>query len=204
MASSDGDGRGGVARAAGEQFPAEAAAFVDLEKIDGDVLGAEAQGLVEGVAPACGGLIRQAGDEVQADVGEAFGTKTGDGGEDVVAAVHAAGGLEFGVVKGLRAEADAIDAGGEPGGGLFPGDGFGIGLERRLRAGRTGSEGRRSQIGRAKLRVHGVEDAGEVGGIEEAGRAAAEVDGVGGYFFRLLKSRSLTAVQNAAGIRDDS
>ena len=49
-----GDGRGGVARAAGEQFPAEAAAFVDLEEIDGDVLGAEAQGLVEGVAPACG------------------------------------------------------------------------------------------------------------------------------------------------------
>ena len=52
--------------------------------------------------------------------------------------------------------------------------------------------------------MDGVEDAGEVGGIEEAGRAAAEIDGVGGYFFRLLKGRSLTAVQNAAGIRDDS
>ena len=104
--------------------------------------------------------------------------------KDIGAAVHAAGRLQFGVVERLRAQADAIDAGGEPGGGLLGRDGFGIGLQRDL--------GRRSSRARAastELGAHGFENAGEVGGIEEAGRAAAEIDGVD--FFRPKKRRDV-------------
>src|SRR6202043_3510855 len=102
------------------------AAFVDLEEIYGNVFGTEAQGFLDGGSPARGGLMRQAGDEVEADVGESRGSQGGDRGENIFAAMHAAGGFQFGVVEGLRAEADAVDPGGEPGGSLFGSDGFGI------------------------------------------------------------------------------
>ena len=101
-----------------------------------------------------------------------------DRGKNIVAAMHAAGGLQFGVVERLRAQADAIDAGGEPGGGLFGRDGFGIGFERSCPSARHRRRQHRDRAG--ELRAHGVEDAREVGGIEEAGRAAAEVDRVDG------------------------
>ncbi len=48
---------------------------------------------------------------------------------DIGAAVHAAGGLEFAIVEGLDAEADAIEAGREPGVGFFGCDCFGVGFE---------------------------------------------------------------------------
>ena len=48
---------------------------------------------------------------------------------DIGAAVHTAGGLEFAVVEGLDAEADAVEAGGEPGVCFFGRDCFGVGFE---------------------------------------------------------------------------
>src|SRR2546428_6361420 len=97
-------------------------------------------------------------------------------------------------MEGLRTEADAIDAGGEPGGRFFRRDGFGIGFEGHFGAGRTGSRGagrtcsrgRCGGIGAGEVRTHRVENAREIGGIEEAGRAAAQVDCVD---FFIAKSR---------------
>src|SRR4029077_13246689 len=137
-----GDGSGGIARATGEEFAAKAAAFIDLKEIDGNVLGAEAQGLFDGGSPTRGGLIGQARDEIETDVGESRGSQVRDRGENIFAAMHAARGFQFGVVEGLRAEADAVDADGEPGGGFFGRDGFGIGFEGDFRAGRTGTGGK--------------------------------------------------------------
>src|SRR5438309_936944 len=105
-------------------------------------------------------------------------------------------------MEGLRAQADAIDACGEPRGRFFGVDGFGIGFEghfgagsgpafpgsrKQLRdrkpdrrgsrgAGRTGSRRRCGSIGARELRTDRFENAREIGGIEEAGRAAAEVN----------------------------
>jgi len=47
--------------------------------------------------------------------------------------VHAAGGLEFEIAEGLRAEADAVETGCEPGAGFLGRDGFGVGLEGDFR-----------------------------------------------------------------------
>src|SRR6266581_2984632 len=88
-----GNGRGGIARSAGEQFAAETAAFVDLEEINGNVFGTQAQRFLDRLLPARRGLVRQAGDEIEADMSETGGTKALDRGKDIFAAVHASSGL---------------------------------------------------------------------------------------------------------------
>ena len=88
------------------------------------------------------------------------------GAGDISAAMHAAGGLEFVVVEGLDAEADAVEAGREPGFGFFGCDCFGVGFE--------GDFGSFERVGGAQS----VENFGESSGVEKAWSAAAEVDGV--------------------------
>ncbi len=117
--------------------------------------------------------------------------------EDVFAAVHAAGGCEFGVVEGLRAETDAIDAGGKPGGGLCRSDGFRVGLEGNF----CGARSSRARAASTELGTDGIEDAGEVGGIEEAGRAAAEIDGVGKGTRRISKIPRAAKGRRALGYK---
>ena len=158
------DRAGAVAAAAIERFLAQAAAFVDLEQVDRNVLGIEAQQFADGALPGFARLVREAGDQVHADVAKAGGAKDFDGAENIFAAVHAAGGLQFAIVKGLRAEADAVESGVKPGGGFDRRDRLGIGLERRLL--------RLDAIGIAER----VEDSREGCGREEAWRSAAEVD----------------------------
>ena len=59
---------GAVAMAAGENFPAQPAALVNLQQVDGDVHGPQAQKLAERILPARRGLVRQARNQVEADV----------------------------------------------------------------------------------------------------------------------------------------
>ena len=73
--------------------------------------------------------MREAGDQVHADVGEARSSEKLIGAIDVSAAMHAARGLQLAVVKRLDAQADAIEAGFEPRSGLFRRDRFGVGFE---------------------------------------------------------------------------
>ena len=68
----------------------------------------------------------------------------------------------------LRAKANAVDAGGKPRGRFFRCDRFGIGFEGHFPA----------CIGTGELCTHRFENTGEVCGIEQAGRPAAEVNGV--------------------------
>ena len=110
--------------------------------------------------------MREARDQVHADIAKAGGAKRFDRAEDILAAVHAAGGLQFAIVKGLRAEADAIESGVEPGRGFDRRNRLGISLEGDF----------------LRLDVKGfaqrVENARERRGIEEARRPAAEIGGI--------------------------
>ncbi len=82
-----------------------------------------------------------------------------DGAKDVLAAMHAARGLQLAIVEGLRAEADAVEAGREPGGCLLRRDRFGIGFEgdfrelRAARVSRSASRIRASSAGSSRLGV---------------------------------------------------
>jgi hypothetical protein len=164
-----GDRAGVVAVSAGEGFFAEATAFVNFEQVYRDVRGVETQEFIERLAPRGGGLQRQAGDQVEADVFDSGCAEKLHGLRNIPLSVHAAGGLEFGVAEGLRAEADAVDSGGAPRRGVFRVDGFGVRFQ-----------GDFSQLA-AKIRAHRVEDCREVGGIEKAGRPSAEVDRIHGF-----------------------
>src|SRR5437588_6686672 len=92
-----GNGRGGVTGAAGEEFAAEPAAFIDLEEIDRDVFGTQAQRLFDGVLPTWGCLMGQAGDEIEGDVVESFGAELSDRRKDICAAVQATCGFQFSI-----------------------------------------------------------------------------------------------------------
>ena len=88
------------------------------------------------------------------------------GAEDVFAAVHASCGYQFAIIEGLRAQADAIDARGKPG-RRFLGrvDGFRIGFEGHFAIRRRNAGAVRRAFGPDRR-------------IEQAGRAAAEIDRV--------------------------
>ena len=112
MASSVGSSLGAIARAVAEDFQAQSGAFINFHHVDGNMLGRKRDRFRERVTPGLARLFRQPGDQVEADVANAGVAKDGDGAVNVRAAVHAACGFEFLVDEGLRAEADAIDAGG--------------------------------------------------------------------------------------------
>src|ERR1700675_4951154 len=156
-----------VARASRERFLAEAAAFVNFEHVDGNVLGADSQELAEGLLPRRTRLVREPGDEVHADVVEAGSTENARGFEDVGAAVHATGGLKFAIVEGLRTEADAVETSGKPSARFFGSDGFGIGFEGHFGSGGT-----------SEVAAERINYSRKGGGIKKAGRSAAEIDSV--------------------------
>jgi len=77
-------------------------------------------------------LAGQGEHQVEVDVVEAVRAQEIDRGGDVFRRVLAAEGLEQRGVERLRAEADAVDAGGAPRGGFFRRDGGGVDLKREL------------------------------------------------------------------------
>src|SRR5208282_4891803 len=108
--------------------------------------------------------------------------------EDIGAVVHAPRGLELTIVEGLRAEADAIEAGREPRRRLLGRDGFWIGLERHF------------EILRAERGADRVEHFRQSRGIEQARRASADVYGIGGLRNRRAPPGDLTAYRIGVGL----
>src|SRR5271168_3742534 len=84
-----------VAAAALQDFEPEAAALVNFQQIDRNVLRLQIRELIQRLPPTGGSLMREAGDEVKADVADSCGAQDRDGSVDVRAAVHAAGGNQF-------------------------------------------------------------------------------------------------------------
>ena len=67
-----------IAGAAGDQFAAQARVFVDFEHVDADVRHSGRDGLRKRFLPAFGRLVRQAGDQIDIDVGNSGGAQAGD------------------------------------------------------------------------------------------------------------------------------
>ena len=156
-----------VAGAGGEDLAAEAGLVVDLEHVDAEVGDAGGDGLLHRAAPGGGGLVGEAGDEVEREVEDAGAADAVDLVEALAFGVEAADGGGFAVDEALDAEAEAVDAvelegfegfGAELVGGALDGD-LGVGAE-----GEVGAEGGEETV--------------DVGWREEAGGAAAEVEGV--------------------------
>ncbi len=68
MASSSGTELDSVAAAACQNLAPQAAALVHFQQVDGHVLGPKPQQLVQRLLPARRRLVRQPGDQIQADV----------------------------------------------------------------------------------------------------------------------------------------
>src|SRR5260370_537675 len=126
---------GAVALSAGEDFPAEATAFVNLHQINRNVVRPQAQQLADRVFPTRACLVRQSCDEVEAESVESSLPQDLGRAEDVCAAMHSSGGDKFPVVEGLNAKTYAREACGFPGSGLFRSDGFGISFGRDFNKG---------------------------------------------------------------------
>ena len=110
--------------------------------------------------------MREACDQIHADVAKAGGREEVRGSKDILAAVHPARGLKFAVVEGLHAQADAVEAGREPCGRFYGRNRFGIGLERDF-----------EKVGAIALPQR-IENLRQSGRLEKARRAAAEIDRV--------------------------
>ena len=80
------------------------------ELVTGEVFGGETEGRFQGVGPGVEALPRQTIDEVQAQVGEAGGPDQGQGLHRLGRGVAALEKAQFGLVKGLDPEAQAVDA----------------------------------------------------------------------------------------------
>ena len=162
-----GDMVGVVAGATGDEFASQAGVGVHLQHVDADVREFEREGLVERLLPAFGGLVGQAGDEVDADFGDAGVAQAADVVEGDGAAVQAPDGAGFLIDEGLDSERDAIDAGAEQRGQDFGGERAGSDFDGDFGVGR-----------KLKDRGYGGKEAVELIGGEDAGRASAEIDGV--------------------------
>ena len=122
--------------ASAEELPVEGCARLVGQMVSRKMGDAEAEGHVEVARPGFRGLVREAVDEVDADVGEARLEAAADGPDGALGVVAAAEAAEVGVVEALHAEADAAD--GELGVELaevIGGEVVGVGLQGDLAAG---------------------------------------------------------------------
>ena len=114
----------------------DAAAFFEGQRVDGDVVRAHGEHLVEAAAEALGRVLGKTGDEVHVDVGEACRHHLAHGAADVVRRVAAADGGEDAVLHRLGVDGNAGDAVCAEDGELFGVDGVGAArLDGGLRKG---------------------------------------------------------------------
>src|ERR1019366_409271 len=99
---------GMVAGSTGHEFAAEAGVFVNLKHVDADVRYSDGDDVVQGCSPAFGGLVREAGDEIDAEVSDAGLAKQIDVGQGDGTGMEATDGTTLFVNEGLHAEADAV------------------------------------------------------------------------------------------------
>ena len=99
-----------VAAPVAHHFPAQAAVLIYLEEIDGDVLRLERGGGAKGAQPGGLRLVRQSGDQIEAQVRKPGLPRAPECLLSLGGRVQAADGAQLTVVEGLGAEAQAIDA----------------------------------------------------------------------------------------------
>ena len=88
----------------------ERCALFELEAVDADVVGCERQCFVDVGLEHRERLARQAVDEVEAEVLEANSTGVADGGARLFGGVDATDAVQEGIVEGLDAEGNSVDA----------------------------------------------------------------------------------------------
>src|SRR5713101_559096 len=88
-----------IAESAGQGFPAQPAALVNLKQVDRCMRGPQAQELPKRIFPAFGRLMRQACNQVEADVGDARIAQNARWRRDIGAAMHPAGGNKLGITE---------------------------------------------------------------------------------------------------------
>ena len=89
------EGADAVSCATSKYFPAEPAAFIEFEQVDGNVLRREGEQFVEGVVPALARLVRKPGNQIKTQVRDSGRAQQRHGAMNVIPAVHAPRGLEF-------------------------------------------------------------------------------------------------------------
>ena len=153
-----------VAGAAAQHLLAEAAVFVHLQHVDGNVRRGQAFDPIEGFAPARQGLAGEARDEIDVAVADAGGLEKPQLLNHGLRGVFSAGAADFLFHKRLHAQAHAIDAARGPRAGLFGGEAAGSGFDGGFQPGTAGN---------------GLQDLAQGTEVEIAGRAAAQVDRFG-------------------------
>lgn len=148
---------------------AEAGVVVDLKQVDAEVRDAGVDGLLDRGSPGCGRLVREACDEVEAEVGDSGGAEAGDLVEAHLARMEAADGGGFSIDKGLDPKADAVGSFAEEGVEGLGGDLAGGGFDGDLGFG-----------GEGEVTAEGGEEAADLCSREETGGSAAEIEGVRG------------------------
>ena len=109
----------------------EGAARLDAELIGGNVLRTQGQDLIQGGGPLCFGELREAEDQVEAEIPHTRFPQDADGFRGPGAVVAAAHPAQDSVVHGLHAHADACDAQVQQGPDIIPAlghDVFGVDL----------------------------------------------------------------------------
>ena len=136
--------------------------------MDGDVVRAEGQALVQRAAEALRRVGRQAGDEVHVHMGEPHGGSKRHGRLDVRRRVLAADGPQHLILHGLGVDADAVRAVVQQDLQLLPCDGVGAArLDAVLRA-----------VGEVKAAVQMGQQVIHLPGRQGGGRAAAHIEGL--------------------------
>ena len=144
-------------------------AVLDDERVGGDVVDVRGEDGVEGAADVVVSLGGRAVDHVQVDVVEAGGAGLAGGVDGAAGGVGAVEDAQHRGRGGLHPEGDAGEAGLQQPGEELRRDGLGVGFGGDLGAG-----------GQAEGVADHVEHAGQAGGAEQGGGAAADEDGVGG------------------------
>ena len=153
-----------VACAAAQHLRAQAAVFVHLQHVDGNVRRGQAFDPIERFAPARFGLAGEARDEIDIAVADAGGFEEPQLFRHGLGAVFAAAAADFLFHERLHAQAHAIDAARGPRAGLLGGQAAGRGFDGGFEPGLAG---------------YGLHHFSQFTRVEIAGRAAAPVDGFG-------------------------
>ena len=95
--------RSAVSFAANKRFLTQPASLIDFKHVDGQVFGPNAQNLLDRFLPRFPRLVRQPGNQIQADIAEADLAKNRGSGKNIRAAVHSPSGLQLRVAERLRA-----------------------------------------------------------------------------------------------------
>src|SRR5579871_6520091 len=164
---------GGIARSAREKLRTEAAVFVGLKNVDGNMLGRETRGGFKRLFPTLGRLVRQSRYQVNADIRDSRTAKHRKIALDCCKRVHASGGAQFALHQRLHAQADAIYS------QVFPRPD-----EGRIECPRRGLNGTFRVTGDFETLMQRVKESRDLLGRKQARRSATEINGIRRHWLR--------------------